>query len=69
MTYTPIMKNGLKMDDVELTALKEFAVSAVPAARIAAPEEIARAAVFLSSRDASYINGIEFTIDGGYSQI
>ncbi|NVJ91813.1 MAG: SDR family oxidoreductase [Methylocystaceae bacterium] len=69
MTYTPIMKNGLKMDDAELTALKEFAVSAVPAARIAAPEEIARAAVFLSSRDASYINGIEFTIDGGYSQI
>ena len=36
-----------------------------PMNRIAQPEEIAAAAVFLASEAASYINGINLPVDGG----
>ncbi len=35
--------------------------------RIGRPEEVARAAVFLSSDDATFITGSAFTVDGGFS--
>jgi NAD(P)-dependent dehydrogenase (short-subunit alcohol dehydrogenase family) len=37
----------------------------VPLGRIGAPEEIARAAVFLASDNASFITGQILTADGG----
>ena len=39
----------------------------IPAQRFATPEEIASATSFLCSKKASYINGINLPIDGGYS--
>jgi NAD(P)-dependent dehydrogenase (short-subunit alcohol dehydrogenase family) len=37
----------------------------VPLGRIGAPEEIARAAVFLASEESSFITGQILTADGG----
>ncbi len=38
-----------------------------PRGHYAKPEEIAPAVLFLASKDASYINGTDLIIDGGYS--
>lgn len=44
-------------------------VALVPMGRIAQPEEIASAAVFLASEDSSYVTGIELPVDGGMAQV
>ena len=41
--------------------------SEIPSARFANPKEIASATCFLCSNEASYINGINLPVDGGYS--
>jgi NAD(P)-dependent dehydrogenase (short-subunit alcohol dehydrogenase family) len=51
-------------------ALKEVAdrvVGAHPLGRLGEPEEIAAAALFLCSEDASFVNGAALAVDGGYS--
>ncbi|MDR7050848.1 NAD(P)-dependent dehydrogenase (short-subunit alcohol dehydrogenase family) [Duganella sp. 3397] len=41
----------------------------IPCGRVAEPDEIAKAAVFLALDDASFVNGIELFVDGGQRQI
>lgn len=41
-------------------------VSKIPLARFGEVEEVAAAAVFLSSDEASYVQGATFVVDGGY---
>lgn len=43
--------------------------SLIPMGRVGDPDEIAKAAVFLASDDASFVNGIELFVDGGLQQI
>ena len=68
-TRTPILESGLKMDETQIAALNDYAASAVPLGCMAQPDEIATAALFLASPSARYVNGIELTVDGGFSQI
>ena len=43
--------------------------SGVPLGRIGSADEVAGAAVFLASEDASFITGSEIAVDGGFAQV
>ena len=48
------------------TAEAKLAIAAdVPLRRIAEPEEVTNAILFLASDEASYITGTQITVDGG----
>jgi NAD(P)-dependent dehydrogenase (short-subunit alcohol dehydrogenase family) len=40
-----------------------------PLGRLGTPDEVAKAAVFLASDDASYVTGVELFLDGGFAQV
>jgi NAD(P)-dependent dehydrogenase (short-subunit alcohol dehydrogenase family) len=51
------------------TGFKNQMTSLVPLGRMGHASEIASAVSFLSSDDASYVNGIELFVDGGMAQV
>jgi NAD(P)-dependent dehydrogenase (short-subunit alcohol dehydrogenase family) len=57
------------VDPEHQQAFLDALTAAVPLGRVADPDEIAGAAAFLASDDASFVNGIEFFVDGGQAQI
>jgi len=62
-TDTEIFKRGATQD--EIANLRSFLSSVVPIGRMGTSEEIARAALFLASDEASFINGVDLYVDGG----
>jgi NAD(P)-dependent dehydrogenase (short-subunit alcohol dehydrogenase family) len=60
---------GLASDPDAAKELFARRAAAVPLGRIGQPSEVAAAAVFLASDDASFVNGIELFVDGGIAQI
>ena len=62
---TPIIgKLGIPADIFRSTAL-----SRIPLGRIGSADEVAGAAAFLASADASFITGAELAVDGGLAQV
>lgn len=53
----------------QASQIKEGVQSNVPLSRVGIPSEVAAAAVFLMSPEASYITGSELAVDGGLKQV
>lgn len=64
MVLTPINQEAI--DDPRARAEQ---VQNIPLKRAAQPEEIARLAVFLASREADYVTGSSYVMDGGLMQM
>ena len=65
---TPIL-DGLGQTEEQRKGIKSQFASIVPLGRMGQPDEIAKAAVFLGSEDASFITGTELFVDGGAAQV
>jgi NAD(P)-dependent dehydrogenase (short-subunit alcohol dehydrogenase family) len=61
------IRTGLPQEVVEANAQKF--ITQIPMKRFGTPEEIAKAVLFLSTSDSSYILGAEIAVDGGISQL
>jgi len=48
-----------------MDALRAQFKSNIPLGRIGLPEEVASAALFLGSKESSYVSGIDLPVDGG----
>ncbi len=65
---TPIYgKMGMPED--QLNAFAQGIQQSVPLGRFGTSDEIASAALFLAGPGASYINGIDLPVDGGFAQV
>ena len=63
-TLTPMVEFSIKQDP----RLNDI-IATFPMKRLGQPEEIAAGAVFLVSDAASYVTGVGWSIDGGYSAV
>ena len=68
-TETPGLVNLAGPDATQQQGLLTYLASTIPLGRVAQPEEIAKAVLFLASDDSSFVNGAELFVDGGAAQI
>jgi NAD(P)-dependent dehydrogenase (short-subunit alcohol dehydrogenase family) len=68
-TKTPGLLGLAGADQAAQQNLLEAAVAEVPLGRIADPDEIASAALFLASDESRFVAGVELFADGGQAQI
>lgn len=59
---TPMTEDAMEDDE-----FKEHILQMTPMGRVAEPDEIANAALFLASDEASYITGVNLPVDGGWT--
>ncbi len=66
----PVLFEGGSWDRIRNQAqdFYDATVAATPLGRLASPEEVARAVVFMSSPMASWITGVNLIVDGGYTK-
>lgn len=65
---TPILSRT-EMPEAEQEAFGNQVNEQTPLGRAGEPQEIASAVVFLAGQNASYINGAELAVDGGFAQV
>lgn len=63
-TDTPILEK-LGVAESDRAAFEQGMAAAIPLGRLAHPDELARAALFLASDDSRFITGIVLRVDGG----
>lgn len=68
-TETPILYRNPGMDEQAADALRQMMIANTPMKRMGTPEEIARAVLFLSSDEASFITGVDLFVDGGVIEL
>ena len=62
-TDTEIFKRDASPEEIQ--GMRDMLSGVVPMGRMGTSEEIARAALFLASDEASFINGVDLFVDGG----
>ncbi|NLR40763.1 SDR family oxidoreductase [Novosphingobium sp. ERW19] len=62
-TDTEIFKRDATPEEVQ--GMRDMLSSVVPIGRMGTAEEVARAVLFLASAEASFINGVDLSVDGG----
>ena len=67
-THTPMMDWYLEQAE-DRDALYDLFSSLHPMGRVATPEEMASAILFLASDEASFITGVSLPVDGGYCAV
>lgn len=68
-TETPLINRNVGMSPDAVNALRERMIAATPMRRMGEPEEVARAVLFLSSDEASFITGVDLFVDGGVVEL
>jgi NAD(P)-dependent dehydrogenase (short-subunit alcohol dehydrogenase family) len=56
-------------DAAQQQGLLDYMATQVPLGRVGEADEIAKAVLFLASEEASFVNGVEFFVDGGQAQV
>ncbi|PKI47026.1 hypothetical protein CRG98_032565 [Punica granatum] len=62
---TPLLTNAMGLDKGTVEEL--VCASAVLKGVVPEPEDVAEAALYLSSHESKYVNGLNLMVDGGYS--
>lgn len=68
-TETPLINRNVGMSPEVVNALRQQMIANTPMRRMGEPEEVARAVLFLSSDEASFITGVDLFVDGGVMEL
>ena len=73
LTETDRVAEGLaaeaRLANISVDEARRRSVARLPFGRMASPEEIAYAVIFLASANATYITGVTVSIDGGQNPV